>query len=131
MISYVSCRTSFGTLKFGDVVAALDHLPDETVIDGEVALDREDKPSFNLLQTFRSMESLIVFYAFNVLVHKGKDLTGLPFVERINLASRFDGLPVGLGWRVALFVLLAAFEPFNSRIGCSGRTSYDRSTMVS
>ena len=83
VISYVRHRTSFGTLKVGDVVAALDHLPDETMIDGEVVvLDREGKPSFNLLQNFRSMESLIVLYAFDVLVHKGKDLTGLPFVER-------------------------------------------------
>ena len=58
VIPFVSYGTSFGTLKFGDVVAALNHLTDEMVIDREVlALDREGKPSFNLLQNVRSMES--------------------------------------------------------------------------
>jgi ATP-dependent DNA ligase len=51
-------------------------LPDETVIDGElVALDEKGKPNFNLLQNFRSAESHIMFYAFDVLVRCGGDLT--------------------------------------------------------
>jgi ATP-dependent DNA ligase len=37
--------------RFEYVVSALDSLPDETVIDGEiVALDEQGKPNFNLLQ---------------------------------------------------------------------------------
>jgi bifunctional non-homologous end joining protein LigD len=62
---------------------ALAGLPDDTVIDGElVALDEEGKPNFNLLQNFRSAESHIVFYAFDVLVHDGRDLRKLPLSKR-------------------------------------------------
>jgi bifunctional non-homologous end joining protein LigD len=69
--------------RFGDVVAALEHFPDETVVDGElVALGEDGNPSFNLLQNFRSMESLIVFYAFDVLTHKGTNVMTLPLSER-------------------------------------------------
>src|ERR1700751_3685165 len=61
--------------RFEYVTAALATLPDETVIDGElVALDDQGKPNFNLLQNFRSAESHIMFYAFDVLVRRGEDL---------------------------------------------------------
>ena len=58
------------------MTTALARLPDETVIDGElVALDEQGKPNFNLLQNFRSSESHIMLYAFDVLVRRGEDLT--------------------------------------------------------
>jgi ATP-dependent DNA ligase len=66
------------TKRFEHVAKALASLPEETVIDGElVALDEEGKPNFNLLQNFRSAGSHIVFYAFDILIHKGHDL-GVP-----------------------------------------------------
>jgi DNA ligase D-like protein (predicted ligase) len=62
--------------RFKNVTAALASLPDETVIDGEVvALDEQGKPNFNLLQNFRSAESHLMFYAFDVLVRRGEDFT--------------------------------------------------------
>ena len=62
--------------RFEYVTAALASLPDETVIDGElVALDDQGKPNFNLLQNFRSSESHIMFYVFDVLVRRDEDLT--------------------------------------------------------
>src|ERR1700674_2390983 len=65
------------------VASALDSLPDETVIDGEiVALDEQGKPDFNLLQNFRSAESHIILYAFDVLVRKGEDLTKAVLFKR-------------------------------------------------
>jgi bifunctional non-homologous end joining protein LigD len=71
------------TKRFEYVAKALANLPDETVIDGElVALDEEGKPSFNLLQNFRSAESHIVFYAFDILVHDGHDVRRLPLSKR-------------------------------------------------
>jgi bifunctional non-homologous end joining protein LigD len=43
------------------------------VVDGEiVALDENGKPSFNLLQGFGSAHA-IVFYAFDLLMVRGKD----------------------------------------------------------
>jgi bifunctional non-homologous end joining protein LigD len=53
------------------------------VIDGElVALDEEGRPNFNSLQNLQSAESHIVFYAFDILIHKGHDLKQLPLSRR-------------------------------------------------
>ena len=69
--------------RFRNVTAALAALPDETVIDGElVALDEQGKPNFNLLQNFRSADSHIMFYAFDVLVRREEDLTKQPLSKR-------------------------------------------------
>jgi ATP-dependent DNA ligase len=55
---------------------ALVSLPDETVIDGElVALNEQGKPNFNLLQNYRSADSYIMLYAFDLLVRRGEDVT--------------------------------------------------------
>jgi bifunctional non-homologous end joining protein LigD len=52
------------------------------VIDGElVALDSDGHPDFNRLQNFRSAESHIVYYAFDILVHKNRDLTQFPLSD--------------------------------------------------
>ena len=43
--------TTISALRYASVTQALEAMPDETVIDGEVvALDTEGKPSFHLLQ---------------------------------------------------------------------------------
>jgi ATP dependent DNA ligase domain len=69
--------------NFHYIARALKDLPDETVIDGElVALSADGRPDFNLLQNFRSAESRIVYYAFDILIHKQRDLTDLPLSER-------------------------------------------------
>jgi DNA ligase D-like protein (predicted ligase) len=69
--------------RFASVTAALGSLHDETVIDGElVALDDQGKPDFKLLQNFRSSESHLMFYAFDVLVRRGEELTRQPLSKR-------------------------------------------------
>ena len=69
--------------KFPYIAKSLDGLPNGTVIDGElVALSSDGRPNFNLLQNFRSAESHIIYYAFDVLVHKGHDVTQIPLAER-------------------------------------------------
>lgn len=69
--------------KFPYIVSALNSLPEDTVIDGElVAMGPDGRPNFNLLQNFRSAESHITYYAFDVLVYEGNDLTLLPLSER-------------------------------------------------
>jgi bifunctional non-homologous end joining protein LigD len=78
-----SRRQNVLTQRFPYIAAALESLPAETVIDGElVALAFDGRPDFNLLQNFRSAESRIVYYAFDILIHKGSDLMALPLSER-------------------------------------------------
>ena len=77
-----SRRKNILNQKFPYIVSALHSLPEDTIIDGElVAMGQDGRPNFNLLQNFRSAESHITYYAFDVLVHKGKDLTMLPLSE--------------------------------------------------
>ena len=61
-------------------------MPDETLIDGEVvALDEEGRPSFNLLQNYGASQAPIVYYAFDVLVLRGRNVMGEPLRERREL----------------------------------------------
>ena len=68
-----SRRQNVFNQKFPYIAAALKDLPDDTVIDGEVvAIGPDGRPDFNLLQNFRSAESRIHYYAFDILIHKGR-----------------------------------------------------------
>jgi ATP-dependent DNA ligase len=59
-VTLYSRRKNDFTKRFAYVAAALQDIPDETVIDGElVALDDDGKPNFNLLQDFRSRWSVL------------------------------------------------------------------------
>ncbi|MDQ2841933.1 MAG: non-homologous end-joining DNA ligase [Acidobacteriota bacterium] len=60
--------------RFSGVVGGLAALPGETVIDGEVvALDDSGRPSFNTLQNYAAGHP-IFYYAFDLLIFKGRDL---------------------------------------------------------
>jgi ATP-dependent DNA ligase len=64
------------TRRFTLIASALEKLPDETMIDGEVvAFDLEGRPSFNVLQNHRSLKTELQFYVFDLLILRGKDLT--------------------------------------------------------
>ena len=64
-------------------------MPDETVIDGEVvALDRDGKPSFNILQNFGSGTATLHFYVFDLLILAGKDVMGQPLTDRRALLEK-------------------------------------------
>lgn len=78
-----SRRRNILNRQFPYIAASLEELPDATVLDGEVvALDAEGRTDFSLLQNFRSAESRIHYYVFDILVHKGKDVMRLPLKER-------------------------------------------------
>jgi bifunctional non-homologous end joining protein LigD len=82
-ITLYSRRGTDLTRRFKYVTEALASLPDETVIDGEVvALDEQGKPNFNLLQNYRSAESHIILYAFDVLVRRGENFTRQTLLKR-------------------------------------------------
>lgn len=80
--------------KFFYVADDLKGLPEGTVLDGElVALDAKGRSSFSLLQSFRSQERNIYFYAFDVICLRGHDLRGLSLVERKVLLKDVLGKP--------------------------------------
>ena len=74
------------TSQFMQIASELEKLPAETVLDGElVALDENGVPQFNLLQYYRAGSSHLMYFAFDILVHKGRDVTTLPLSERQSL----------------------------------------------
>jgi bifunctional non-homologous end joining protein LigD len=82
-VSLLSRRNKSFNHQYPNIVEALDELPENTVVDGEVvALDKSGRPNFNLLQNFRSEASHIHFFVFDLLVYEGHDLTRLSLIER-------------------------------------------------
>src|SRR5260370_11735439 len=74
------------TARFSSISRALEALPDETVIDGEiVAYDADGRPSFNVLQNHLSDKPQLRLYAFDLLILRGKDLTHEPLEKRRDL----------------------------------------------
>ena len=68
---------------FPTLVQALERLPQDTIVDGEiVALKASGQPSFNLLQNHRKDTQTIVFYAFDLLMLSGRNLQHRPLDER-------------------------------------------------
>jgi bifunctional non-homologous end joining protein LigD len=82
--------------RFRSLVKAAANLPAGCLIDGEaVALDDQCKPSFQLLQsTLKEQKGAnLVFYAFDLLVERGKDIKRLPNLERkARLAALLEGV---------------------------------------
>lgn len=76
------------TEDFPSIARACAELPDETLLDGEiVALDASGRPSFNLLQHHRSRAHAIRYYAFDLLVYRGRSLLDLKLCERRKLLT--------------------------------------------
>jgi bifunctional non-homologous end joining protein LigD len=74
------------SVRYPAVVEGLSALPDETVIDGEVvAFDEQGRPSFNVLQNYGSAAAPVVFYAFDLMVLRGKDVMSEPLEKRQRL----------------------------------------------
>jgi DNA ligase D-like protein (predicted ligase) len=64
-------------VRFPVIAKALAKLPNDTVVDGElVALDADDRPSFNLLQNYGNSTGPLIYFIFDVLVLSGRDLKG-------------------------------------------------------
>src|SRR5438094_7369885 len=78
-----SRRGNLFTDQFPHIARACESLPLETLVDGEiVALDETGRISFNLLQHHRSKAQALLFYAFDVLIYRGRSLLKGPLVER-------------------------------------------------
>ena len=81
--SLYSRRQNVLNVQFPYIAAALSHLPVGTIVDGElVAFGAHDRSDFNLLQNFRSAQARIHYYAFDLLVLKGKSILEQPLKKR-------------------------------------------------
>jgi len=90
--------------KFQSIADALEGLPEDTVIDGEiVALNAHNRSDFKLLQSFRSAEASIHYYAFDILMLKGRSVLELPLKERRDILEHV--LPTN--HRVSLSVVVS------------------------
>ena len=88
-VTLYSRRRNVLNRQFGSIANALADLPDETVLDGEVvAVDEKGRANFNLLQNFKSAETRIHYYAFDVLMHKGKLLIEQPLEKRREILAK-------------------------------------------
>ena len=84
-----SRRGNLFTRDFSGIARACEDLPVDTLVDGEIAaLDERGRASFNLLQHHRSKARAIVFYAFDLLVHRGRSLLGAALTERRALLAQ-------------------------------------------
>ena len=80
------------THRFPEITAAATHLPDGTVLDGEVLAFRDDRPlPFSALQqrigrqkqvAQMSRAVPVVFMAYDILEHEGRDVRQRPLHER-------------------------------------------------
>ena len=85
-VSFRSRNNKDFALRYASIAEALQNLPDGTVIDGEVvALDEAGRPDFNVLQNYGSTKAPLLYYVFDVMILKGKDVMGEPLSRRREL----------------------------------------------
>jgi bifunctional non-homologous end joining protein LigD len=81
-----SRRGNTFTKQFPLIARAGNGLEPDALIDGEiVAIDDDGRVSFNLLQHHRSKAQAIQFFAFDLLVYKGRSLSGVALETRREL----------------------------------------------
>ncbi|MES2606136.1 MAG: non-homologous end-joining DNA ligase [Pseudomonadota bacterium] len=75
--------------KFADIRTALDCLPCEAVIDGEiVVLDKEGRSSFSRLQQHEQDPADLTYYVFDLLYVDGVDIRDVPLLGRKQLLKQ-------------------------------------------
>ncbi|HZB15457.1 MAG TPA: DNA ligase D [Chryseolinea sp.] len=76
------------TKKYPPIAKAVADLKHDVVLDGEaVVLNPEGRPDFDALQKFNGQQSGVYYYVFDILWLDGKDLMGMPLVERKKILS--------------------------------------------
>jgi DNA ligase D-like protein (predicted ligase) len=76
------------TDQFPTVAEACEHLPSHTLLDGEIiVLNKDGRVSFNIIQHHRSQAQAILFYAFDVIIHRGRRLIHVPLETRRELLN--------------------------------------------
>ena len=85
-----SRRGNLFTAQFPHIARACERLPADTLLDGEiVAVDENGRVSFNLIQHHRSQAQALLFYAFDVLICRGKSLLNVLLEERRKVLGKY------------------------------------------
>ena len=88
-VTFWSRRENLFTKQFPNIAQACERFPPNTLLDGEiVALDEKGRVSFNLLQHHRSKAQALVFYAFDVLIYRGRGVLNVPLYFRREVLRR-------------------------------------------
>ena len=100
-VTLLSRRENLLTKHFPHIARACEQVPPNTLIDGEiVALDENGRVSFDLLQHHRSKAQALVFYAFDVLIYRGRSVLKVPLYFRREVLRRIfediNATPIGL-----------------------------------
>jgi bifunctional non-homologous end joining protein LigD len=104
-ITLWSRRGNTLTKQFPHIAQAAHNLVPDTLIDGEiVAIDDAGRVSFNLLQHHRSKAHAIQFFAFDLLIYRGRD------ISRVALETRREMLTEALSTVSDPIRLSEAFE---------------------
>jgi bifunctional non-homologous end joining protein LigD len=76
------------TDQFPTIATVCEHLPPDTLLDGEIiALDANGRISFNQLQHHQSQAQAILFYAFDVIIHRGGTSVMCPLRLDVNCSA--------------------------------------------
>jgi ATP-dependent DNA ligase len=103
-----SRRGNVFTRDFPHIARACEHLPLDTLLDGKlVAIDQTGRVSFNLFQHHRSEAQAIPLYAFDVIMHRGRNLRHVPLESRRELLA---DLVADLKTRTPLICLSEALD---------------------
>jgi len=75
---------------YPEIVESLKKIREEVILDGEVVvMDEKNRPSFQKLQQYAENRALpLLYYIFDCLSYKGKDITHLPLIERKKIARK-------------------------------------------
>jgi bifunctional non-homologous end joining protein LigD len=88
-VSLVSRNLKPFTGKYASIAKALEGLKLNAVFDGEiVAVDEKGLANFQLLQNWQNTPSQLQFFIFDLLWIDGKDVTGLPLIQRKELLKK-------------------------------------------
>jgi bifunctional non-homologous end joining protein LigD len=76
--------------RFSPIVKSLETLDFPAVLDGEiVVVDETGRPNFQWLQNYEAGAGRLIYYVFDLLHLKGRDLTGLPLIRRKEILKKF------------------------------------------
>jgi bifunctional non-homologous end joining protein LigD len=91
-VRLLSRRNNVLNDRFPSITEALKRIEDGLILDGEiVALDARGRPSFTLLQHHTQNADAIVYYLFDVVAFRGRDVRDLGLRERRKLLDEVFG----------------------------------------